>query len=241
MRYFIYFLLAVLALFSCRGILYKKTHRASVSKEDNQWTMTTPPPAMTEPFFEIGGPSGIPTPPELMNEPIKEIQFDVRYYPKHTEEEKRQIMIDYEDCLFRNQGRKNLHEYCNIKVRTENHIDFKIKSYCYDTKQDKESIFNENLKARLYDKEGNILAEDYLRCHRYLDKTKTCHTYTQPSLNFYLPYFKKAFKVQVIEIEGEKEIVLNEKQLLSYDEIKNSKEDYFEGSNCHSMYIAPIY
>ncbi|MCZ0932627.1 MAG: hypothetical protein OXJ52_05700 [Oligoflexia bacterium] len=184
--------------------------------------------------------SGISTPPELMNEPIKEIQFDVRYQPKHIGEGKRRVMIEYNNCLSRNRGRENLQEYCHIEVRKEDRIRFQIQSYCYDINQDKESIFNKNLKARLYDKEGNILAEDYLRCERDLDGTETCHKRTSPSLNIYLPYSKKAYKVKVIKIDGEKEIVLNEQELLSYKEIKNSK-DYFEGSNCHAMYIMSIY
>ena len=175
-----------------------------------------------------------------MNEPIKEIQFAVWHQPKHTEEERRRVGIDYEDCLLRHQDKEPNHKHCEyIKIREEDHIRFDIKSYCYWIKEDKESVFRENLKARLYDKEGNVLAEDYLRCDRYLDKTKTCHTYDQPSLNFYLPYSKKAYKVKVVKKEGEEEIVLNELELFSYEEIKSSLviETYVEGANCHSMYV----
>ena len=121
------------------------------------------------------------------NKPIKEIRFDIWYQPKHTEEEKRQVTIDYNDCLFRHQD-KNPHESCKyIQVREEDQVRFDIKYYCYETEKNKPSPFNKNLKVWLYDKEGNILTEDYLRCDRYLDKSGTCHKHIAPSLNFYLP------------------------------------------------------
>ena len=236
MRYFIYFLFVVLTLFSCRGIFYKKTHRSSTSEKSNKWIMTTPPPIMTSPILEFAF-STIPTPPELMNKPIKEIQFYTSYRPKPTEKEKKRVIESYQNCV--NTTYKNNPEFCKHFSLNEHRLRFEGKSYCYEIKKDKESLFKKNLKARLYDKEGNILAEDYLRCDRNLDGTETCDKQSTPSLNFYLPYSKKAYKIQVVEIEDGKEIILNEKQLLSYNELKNSKT-YYKGSFCHLIQIAPI-
>ena len=187
-----------------------------------------------------------PAPSEPPNKPIKEIRFDIWYQAKHTEEEKKQVRINYNSCLLRHQDKENPHESCEyIEVREEDRIRFEGGHYCYDTKKDKESIFNKNLKARLYDRNGSVLAEDYLRCDRHLDMTKTCHTYTQPSLNFYLPYSKKADKVEVIKIEDGQEVFLKEiryskygskKKLLNYDEITKSNT-YYKGLNCHYIQI----
>ena len=180
------------------------------------------------------------TPPELRDAPLKEIRFFMMYKPKYTEEKKKEAMVNREYC-FINDPDRNRQRVCKYlkHIFEKDYIDFQIKAYCYDIKPHKESIFRKNLKARLYDKEGNVLAEDYLRCDRNLDGLETCHKRTYPYLNFYLPYSKKAYKVQVIKQEEEKEIILNEKELLSYEEIKESR-DYFKRSNCHSMYARPM-
>ena len=173
------------------------------------------------------------------NEPIKEIRFNAHYWPKNTEEEKRAIKIDYDHCLLRRQKEENPHKHCEyLKAREEDSVHFESKAYCYDIKQDKESPFKKNLKARLYDKEGNILVEDYLRCDRNLDGTETCDKETTPHLNFYLPYSKQAYEMKVIKTEGAKEIVLNEIKLLSYEEIRKSV--YSKLSKCHHIGLSPI-
>ena len=222
MRFSIFYLLSsIIILSSCRGISYNKEGAGL-------------------PTFHTLFPE-IPTPPELINEPIKEIRFDVWYQPQYTEKEKNRIMTEYKYC-FINDPTKDHKMICKrSKARIKQDlVRFDIKSYCYGIKPDKESVFNTNLKARLYDKKGNRLAEDYLRCDRYLDKTKTCHTYDQPSLNFYLPYSKKAYKVKVVKKENEEEIILNEMKLFSHEEIINSKI-YRKGINCHSIRVGPIY
>ena len=244
MRCFIYFLFSVVLLSSCRGIFYnRKNQKSPVSEENNKWTSKTIPPAVLAQLQDTK-PRATPTPPELMNELVKEIRFDIQYYPKHTEEEKKRVKIRYNNCLFRNPNKENRHEYCHIKVRTEDHIYFKYKSYCYDIKKDKETPFNKSLKAKLYDKNGNILAKDYLRCDRNLDGTDDCHKETQPSLNFYFPYFKTADRVEVIKIEDGKEIVVKQTEYFSYsiydNKILNHKEiqqskTYFKESNCHHI------
>jgi len=55
-------------------------------------------------------------------------------------------------------------------------------------------------------------------------------------LKFSLPYFKKAHKVKVIQKKDNKEIILNEVELLSFEEIKNHK-DYYKGVKCHVTYF----
>ena len=97
MRYFIYFLFIFLTSVSC-SLYYSKQ-----MKIKNEFIPVKPP-----------------------NKPIKEIRFDIWYQPKHTEEEKRQVTIDYNDCLFRHQDKENPHESCKyIQVREEDRIRLK--------------------------------------------------------------------------------------------------------------------
>ena len=243
MRYFIYFLFSVLMLSSCSGIFYnKKNQRSSASEENNERTNKLPPPVVIGQLRDAT-PTAIPV--KSPNKPIKEIKYDIRYYPKHTEEEKRQVRIDYNNCLFRHQDKENPHESCKyIQVREEDRIRFLGKRYCYGVKKDKESPVNKNIKARLYNKGDNILAEDYLRCL----SPNSCHIEDDPILTVYFPYYKEASKVEIIKIEDGQEIILketkyfkydNKRKLLSYDEIKKSNT-YYKESNCHHIRIAPI-
>ena len=78
------------------------------------------------------------------------------------------------------------------------------------------------------------MAEDYIRCGRNLNGTESCNKKKHRYLSLYLPYSKQAYKIQVIKEEDGEGIVLNQKELLTYEQIKES-ESYFEGLNCHSM------
>ena len=227
-------------LSSCRGIFYnKKNQRSSASEENNEWNGNSPPSAVIGQLRDET-PTVIPVKPP--NQPIKEIRFDIWYQAKHTEEEKRQVRIDYKNCLFRHQDKKNPHKSCEyIQIRKEDQVRFEGKHYCYGVKKDKEAPVNKNIKARIYDKGDNILAEDYLRCLR----PNPCHIENDPILTAYFPYSKEASKVEIIKIKDGQEIVLeetqyfnyyNEKKLLSYDEIKKSNT-YYKESNCHHIQI----
>ena len=212
MRLLIYFLFIILTCFSCR-IYYAKP------VIDPYELKTTKP----------------------LNKAFKEIQFDIWYQPKYTEKEKKEVMTDYDQC-FKNDPNEDYQMICKLsKARiAKDQVRIDMKSYCYDIKQDKPSIFKKNIKARLYDKAGNILAEDYLRCDRNLDGTDTCNQESMPHLDFYLPYLEKADKVKVIKTENGKEITLNEIEILNEKKVKNSK-DYGHGGVCSSIYLGPIY
>ena len=173
---------------------------------------------------------------------LKEIHFKVSYSLQYTEQEKENAIqtYNYNQYCLDNNPIANSHLCKDLKTLFEQDIvRFKSKFYCYDIKKDKESIFKENIKAKLYDKEENILAEDYLRCDRKLDGTEDCRNNSSPHLNFYLPYSKKAHKIKVIKEQDGKEIILNEKELLSYEEIRNGGR-YSEHYNCHTWNLAPI-
>lgn len=223
MKFIIFLLFSILFISSCSNLFYQKM-----------------PYSFPFPLEINGVYLGMPAPIEFRNKPIKEIRFYLDYESKPSEEEKQQerFIILYKNCLIDNAERKNPHKFCDIEVRQKDKIQFQRQSYCYDIDKYKESVFKESLKAKLYDKAGNILDEDYIRCGRYLDGVENCDEKTHSYLIFYLPYLKQAHKIKIIKQETDQEITLNEKELLSYQEIKESN-NYFEWSNCHIIRIDP--
>ena len=117
-------------------------------------------------------------------------------------------------------------------------------SYCYNKKKAeyKKSVFHHNLilKARLYDKEGNLLEEDFLRLsysEKYDEQGRYSEYYLKRkyemrpkryqipeehrntpedglldlrSMRAYLPYNKAGHEIRIVRLEGEKEIILSE-------------------------------
>ena len=115
-------------------------------------------------------------------------------------------------------------------------------NYCYNKtkKKDKKSVPHHNLilKARLYDKKGNLLEEDFLRLDfpedydeegRYSEEYLKKHYRSPPggtvipeeirdtpedgilelrSMEAYLPYNKAGYEIRIVRLEGEKEVIL---------------------------------
>ena len=177
-------------------------------------------------------PSSIPS-----NKSVQEIRFVGWYRPEPIAEEQKNLMLHYKECI-KEAGKfeENPDIHCDRMVfRKKPRLRFEAEQYCYESEH-KTPVFNKNLKARLYDKEENVLAEDYLRCL----SSDLCHTKSSPMLIFYLPYFEKADKVQVIKIQGAKEILLNEEKLSHPDKIKDTRfSGYSKKTNCHSRAMVP--
>ncbi len=72
--------------------------------------------------------------------------------------------------------------------------------YCYYRKYDKERVFKDSFRIRLYDKNGRLLAEDYLR----LIAEK------EDSVSFaaYLPYHNAGHEIRIVRLEGKEEVLL---------------------------------
>ena len=101
--------------------------------------------------------------------------------------------------------------------------------YCYGriSDEDRESavVFNTDLRARMYDREGNLLAEDVLR-----DRIPGRHPFAKFTAA-YLPYFKNGDVVlRFVRLEKGEEIVFYElKSLHSHEyllEHERSKDPY---------------
>ena len=89
---------------------------------------------------------------------------------------------------------------------------YSFTEYCYKkTSRNKESVFKDNFKARLYDKENNLLAEDSLRLKS--DEKDS------PSVIAYLSYHNAGHEVRVIKIVEGKETFLQTTILETHAEL----------------------
>ena len=83
--------------------------------------------------------------------------------------------------------------------------------YCYQKSNDKKPVFNRNLRSRLYDREGILLMEDFLRlekCCRFHDD--------DPWLVSYLPYHNEGYEIRIVRLEGTKETALYTTPFISH-------------------------
>ena len=127
-------------------------------------------------------------------------------------------------------------------------------NYCYNkTKtKDKKSVPHHNLilKARLYDKKGNLLEEDFLRLdfpEDYDEEGKYTEYYLKRKYDWrpkkyqfpkelratpeegilalrdmlaYLPYNKAGYEIRIVRLEGEKEIILFKSGIMTKAELR---------------------
>ena len=126
--------------------------------------------------------------------------------------------------------------------------------YCYNKTKDKKSVPHHNLilKARLYDKKGNLLEEDFLRLsspERYDEKGKYTEYYLKRKYDWrpkkyqfpeelrdtpedgilelrdmeaYLPYNKAGHEIRIVRLEGEKEVILSKLAVMTKAELRES-------------------
>ena len=93
--------------------------------------------------------------------------------------------------------------------------------YCYekilDEDREKALVFNPNLKVRMYDREGNLLAEDVLR-DEYPDRRNPLRKHVVA----YLPYLNNGdVIIRIVRLEGEEEVLLDELPgIHSYETLK---------------------
>ena len=105
--------------------------------------------------------------------------------------------------------------------------------YCYekilDEDREKALVFNPDLKARMYDREGNLLAEDILR-DSYPDRRNPLRKHVVA----YLPYLKNGdVIIRIIRLEGEEEVLLDELPGIHSHEILKGHDQADRNSNLH--------
>ena len=98
-------------------------------------------------------------------EELKEIIIRGSY----TRESQEEIKKAEEEFRFRGalkEGESVKEKFANLQLGKERY-ERSGKQFCYDKREEEikeeDTVFNPNLRVRLYDKEGNILSEDFLR------------------------------------------------------------------------------
>ena len=207
-------------------------------------------------FFVVGcsanGGLSVYRKPVYPDKNLKEIVIRGRYIPenkKELEELKKELRTNercdknYERCkrYSLNMG-ETVEEALKNRFSGVGEEDFgysQHREYCYNEtdENDKKPVFRKDLRARLYNREGHLLSEDFLRWGgRLIPKSQ--------SIISYLPYHNEGYKIHVVRLEGKKEMILNEKIMItqaklremSYvdNEITNDQNWVFnEESECH--------
>ena len=131
---------------------------------------------------------------------IKEIRIYGVYKPKDPQRLENRIN------KFIKGGRiKNRKEF---KERYPHYLDLGDESfekspdiYCYDRTLAKMPVFNKNLIVRAYDRDKNLLLEDYIRVNNVDEKNNSF------SIISYIPYDPKIYFIYIVRLEGKKEVV----------------------------------
>lgn len=107
-----------------------------------------------------------------------------------------------------------------LDKRNENFY-YSSMSYCYNRRPKKEPVFKDNLRIRLYAKDGRLLAEDFLRLERSEDDSFTVVAY--------LPYHDAGHEIHIVNIQGEKEARLEKLGVNSQSALKEISRLYDRG------------
>ena len=163
------------------------------------------------------------TPPKFPDKKLEEVRLLGTYYPKDIEDKEKRRQKKYENCIWywETMGHSNQWaiEYCNRvtnkeEVITEDSFNYSGINYCYNTKKDKEPVYDKKRVVRLYDEQGKVLAEDYVRCSLDLDGTANCDKKDSPPVNIYLPYYDEAHKLHIVSLREKKEFIVYKSNII---------------------------
>ena len=204
-------------------------------------------------FFSCVSCLYIPPPIVYPDKELAEITIAGRYAPKdpkRLENLKRKIIK--EGRL--KEGESFEERYSHYLDEGDERFTLSGGSYCYNKKKDKKSVPHHNLilKARLYDKKGNLLEEDFLRLEfpeDYDEEGKYTEYYLKRkydwrpkkyqfpkelrdtpeegilalrSMRAYLPYNKAGHEIRIVRLEGGKEIILLKLDVATQTELRES-------------------
>ena len=177
----------------------------------------------------------LPKKPNFPDTNLKEVIIYGDYSsenPNYVEELKK----DYIENGYLKEGETFEEKYPEFLDRGEERFQFETTNYCYNkTKEEDRNrpMLNKNLRVRVYDKEGKMIYEDFVRLlypedydedgrysEAYLKQYE--NNYHKPTAKdglsdssrlviIYLPYYdNKEVKFNIVRLEGEKEIILSE-------------------------------
>ena len=156
---------------------------------------------------------------------LKEVVLIGVYHPKDIEDETKRRQKKYENCIYHwtIRGRNNewAMEYCENEltkkedeIKTKDSFLYSGINYCYNEVKDKDPVYDKKLVARLYDKQGKILVEDYPRCDIYFG-INDCDRKDNPSVTIYLPYHNSAKELHIVSLKEKKEFIVYKRNVLS--------------------------
>ena len=151
----------------------------------------------------------------------KEIERSERFYREHGVLEEGQTLADSWQTahMLEDLGKER------FKIGKKSII------YCYgkilDEDRETAPMFDPNLRARMYDREGNLLAEDILKDRKSERK--------DPFLRLtvaYLPYLRNGnVTIRIVRLEGDEEVILYERDndIYSHERLKRHDQSDLHG------------
>lgn len=149
--------------------------------------------------------------------PEKDLEWIV-VYGWYLPENPKRLEETLEEFLSRSpleEGETIEEKYSNILDIGDEQIRFSGTRYCYNEvdRRGKTMAVFPYLKARLYDREGNILEEDFLRFRPDDNNDDYYH------FNIYIPYHKEGYILKTLKIEGKKEKIFANKIVQTKEEL----------------------
>lgn len=168
-------------------------------------------------FFLSCSPSGLGS--FLPDEDLKDILIIGVYYPEDKSQVKKAKKILREWGMLNEKTFEEDHPGVGKEAFSPHTV-----HYCYDKntiKEDlsvKDRIVDKRFKARLYDKEGNTLAENFPRMQKYDDRDSYY-------VMIYLPYNNKGHNIQFFRLNGDEEILLKTLNFYSHKALRRTYWD----------------
>ena len=107
------------------------------------------------------------------------------------------------------------------KSNSEKPFDSFAEAFCYDKVKNKTPILDRSLRARLYDKAGNLLAEDFIRSFRpYSTDREPSSARKMPYIQIYFPYHDNGSEFRLVKIKNGRETTFFTSHLPSESKLK---------------------
>ena len=179
------------------------------------------------------------------NTELQEIIVYGSYYPERPEKTKA-LEEKYRRRGWLKEGESFKEKYPGALNIGKESFNLSTREYCYKKtkEEDKAPLFNKKFKALLYNKEGEVLEENYLRLESFDSDYKISFVV------IYLPYHEEASYIRVVRLEKGKKITipfssvevysksyLEERSVPDMPRYRNSEFPYrySERSYCHIL------
>ena len=126
------------------------------------------------------------------------------------------IEDEYRKMGFLKEGESFEEKHPEALTAGDERFNWSGEKYCYEKEKKKEPVFDKSFRARLYDRRGKLLTEDFLRLLR---PTEVHDLFSVVSIVSYVPYRKEGHRYRIVRLEGEKEVILRKSKVESKTEL----------------------